>query len=91
MQLRDSPSEFAHVSIHTYCTLFPANKHYVSLLSVFVGISFLQSQMARGLALTTGLVVRIWCSHLCDLDSISGGELKPHFKPLQAEATQDLN
>ena len=42
-----------------------------------MGISFLQNQMARDLALTTGLVVRIWCPHLCNLDSTSGGNWSP--------------
>ena len=69
---------------------FLINTLLVSLLSVFVGILFLQSLRTGAMSLTTGLVARIQCSHLHNLTSISGGELKPHFKPLQAEATQDL-
>ena len=37
-----------------------------------MGILFLQSQQARALSLTTGIVARIWCSHCHDLTSISG-------------------
>ena len=52
-QLRDSPSESAPVSIHTYCTLFPLNK-YLTCVTTFClgGNYFLQSQRAR--ALVTG-------------------------------------
>ena len=39
----------------------------------------------------SGLVARIQCSHRNNLTSISGRELKPHFKPPQAEANQDHN
>ena len=63
------------------------NTLLVSLLSVFVGILFLQSCRARALSLTTGLVAGIRCSHRQDQTSITGRELKPCFKPLQAEAT----
>lgn len=60
----------------------------LSLLSLyFVGI-LLQSQRARALSLPTGLVARVWCAHHGDPTSISGCELKPHFK-LQAETTWD--
>jgi len=63
-QLRDSPSESAPVSIHTYCTLFPLNKYFTSFTTFpHGGNSFLQNQRARGLSLTTGLVARIWCFH----------------------------
>ena len=41
------------------------------------------------LSLTTGLVVRVWCSHCCGLASVSGWEPKARSKPLQAEATWD--
>ena len=41
VQLRDSPSESAHVSIHTYYTLFlQINTLLASLLSSLVGILF---------------------------------------------------
>ena len=46
VQLRDSPSESAYVSVHMYCTLFPLIN--TSLLSV-CGNSFLQSRRARAL------------------------------------------
>ena len=72
-RLRDSPSESAHVSIHTYCTLFlQINTLLASLLSRLVGILFCKAEGPRPLSLTTGLVARIWCSHLCDLTSIFG-------------------
>ena len=83
-------SEFARVSIHTYYTsFFLINTLLVSLLSVFVGILFLQSHRARALSLTTGLVARTQCSHRLDPTSITGQELKPLLKAPQAEATQD--
>ena len=47
------------------------NSLLVSLLSVFVGILFLQSQRARALSLTAGLVVGTWCSYHHDLASVS--------------------
>ena len=81
------------VSIHTYYTLsFPPNK-YFTCLTIFhlCGNSFQKSQRARALSLTTGLEARIWCSHSLGLFSISGGKPKPHFKLLQAEASQDHN
>ena len=53
------------------------------------GNSFLQSQRARALTLTTGIVARIWHSHHRDKILISGWELKLCFKPLQAKATRD--
>ena len=43
-------SEYAHVSFYRYYTLFlQINTLLVSLLSVFVGILFLQSQKGQGL------------------------------------------
>ena len=60
------------------CTLFPPNKHFVSLLSAFMGIHFCKAVWARALSLATGLVVRIQCSHCCGLTSV--WELKSCFK-----------
>ena len=40
VQLRDSPFESAHVSIHRDCIFFPLNKYFASLLSIFVKILF---------------------------------------------------
>ena len=65
------------------------NTLLVSLLSVFVGIPFLQSHRARALSLTTGLLATTQCSHCRDLTSITGREPKQCYKPLQAEATRD--
>ena len=87
----DSLSEPARVSIHTCYTLLflLINTLLVSLLSVFVRILLLQSRRARALPLTTGLAAGIRWSHRHDPPSITGRELKPGFKPLQAEATRD--
>ena len=71
-------SEPTCVSIHyMYLFFLLINPLLVLLLSIFVGILFLQSQQARALPLTTGLVARIWCSHCHDLTSVSGREQKP--------------
>ena len=65
-----------------YSFLLLINTLLVSLLSVFVGIIFLQSHRARALSLPTGLVARIQCFHHLDLTSISGREPKSCFKTL---------
>ena len=79
---QDSPSESAHVSINTYCSPFPPNKHLTCFTTFCLcGNYFLQSGRARALSLTTGLMARIRCS----LSLWTG-----NFKPLQAEATWDL-
>ena len=88
-QLRESPSESAHVSIHTHCTLFPLNKYLLHYFPSFSKFFFAQSKESQPLPLTTGLVARIWCFHYCDLILISGWEPKPYSKPLQAAVTQD--
>ena len=58
-------------------TLSPANKHF-SYFTTFCLCrnAFLQSWRAQALSLTTGLVVRIWCSHCYHPASISGWETK---------------
>ena len=89
MRLRDSPSESACVSIHTYCTLFPLNKQFASLLSIFVEIIFCKAEGPGPLSLTAGLVARIWFFYHCNLTLISGWKPKPYSKLLQAEVTQD--
>ena len=69
---------------------FPPNKHFVGFSTFCLcGNSFWQNQRVRVLSLTTGLVARMWCSHHLDLSSVSGWELKPSFKSLQAEVIQD--
>ena len=80
------PRVYPHI---LYSFFLLINTLLVSLLSVFVGILFLQSRTARALSLTTGLVARIRCSHCRDPTSITGRELKSCFKPLQAKATRD--
>ena len=81
---KDSPSESAWVSIHTYYTLFLLiNILLASLFSVFVEILFCKAKGPGPLTLTTDLVARIWCSYHHDLASISGWEPKP---PLWAVA-----
>ena len=90
-QLRNSPSESACVSIYMYCTLFflLINTLFVSLLSVFVAVLFYKAERPRPLSLTTGPVIRMWCSDCCNLSSISNWGPKLRFKQLQAKATQD--
>ena len=77
VRLRDSPSEPARVSIHTYCPyFFPLNKYFTCFTTFHLcGNYFLQSWGARVLSLRTA--------------SISGREPKPLFKLLQAEVTRD--
>ena len=76
------------VCLPTWTVLFSLliNISLASLLSVFVGILFCKTKGP----LTTGVVARIWCSHLCDLASISGWECKPRSKPLEVKVTGDL-
>ena len=86
-QLRDYPSESAHVPIHIYGIIFPLNKYlFASTLSVFVEILFCKSKGPGPLSLTTGLVARIWFFHCCNPTPTSGWEPKPGSKPLQPEA-----
>ena len=83
-------SEPAHVAIHMHCTLFLSNKHFTCFTTFHhYGNYFPQSWRARGLALSTGLMARIWRSHCHDLASTSGWKPMPCFKPLQTEITQD--
>ena len=79
VQLSNSPPEPARVSVHICCTLFPPNKHLFTTFHL-VEIIFLQSQRARALSLTTGLVAEICCFHCHNLTSISSWEPKPRFK-----------
>ena len=65
------------LSTHTVSFSLLMNTSLVSLLSIFVGILFLQSRRARSLSLTTGLVAGIWCCHHHDPTSISAREPKP--------------
>ena len=43
-QLRDSPSESARVSIHTYYTLFPLNKYLLHYFPSFQKLFFAHSK-----------------------------------------------
>ena len=60
-QVRDSlwtcPCVYPHV---LYSFILLINTLFVSLLSIFVGIIFMQSHRASALSLTTGLVAKIW-------------------------------
>ena len=86
-------SEPASVSIRAYI-FFPPDKHIVSFTTfrLYVEIHFYTADgpgpfhwpLAPG-----GLLAGIQGSHCHRPISISGQELKPCFKPLQAEATQD--
>ena len=69
--------ESAHVSIHTYYTLF-LNKYFTCFTTFHLcGNSFLQSQRARALVTDTGLMARIWCFHHSDPASTSGWSPTP--------------
>ena len=80
-----------HVCLSTRAVLFSLliNALLVSLLSVFVAVLFCKAERPRPLSLTTGLVIRIWCSDCCNLSSVSNWGPKLHFKQLRAKATQD--
>ena len=58
-QLRDSPFESAHVSIHKYCTLFPPNKYFICFTTSFVEIPFCKASGPEPLSLTTDLMARL--------------------------------
>ena len=76
--------------VYTHTVLFLSDKYLTCFYTFHLnGNSFLQSQRARALSLTTGLVVRIGCAYCLDLASVSGWESKPCFKALQAKVTQD--
>ena len=45
-----------------------------------MGILLWQSQSARALSLTTGLVAKVWCSHCHDLTSISDWGTEASFQ-----------
>ena len=75
----------AQVSIHTYSSLFPSNKHFTSFIIFCIcGYSFLQSQRATTLLPANDLVARIQCSH-CPGTT----KLERCFRPLKIKATQD--
>ena len=88
--LRDLLFESAHVSIHTYYTLFPPNKHFTffTTFCFFVEIHFHKADDPGSChwPLVPGrLVARILHSHCCDPTSVSG--LKSCFRPWQVKAT----
>ena len=69
-RLSGSLSPTVCLSAHTILLFLLISTLPVSLLSIFVGILFLKSQMARALSLTTGLAARIRCFHCQDWTSI---------------------
>ena len=75
------------LSTHTVFFLLLINTCFTAFC--LCGNSFLQSQRARALSLTTGLVARIWRFHCHDPALVSGWEPKCCSKQLQAEATRD--
>ena len=90
----DSLSEPPHVSIHTYCTLFPPNGHFTCFTTfhLYVEIHFFIADgpgSCHWTLIPGGLVARIQRSHCHCPTLISGWEPKSCFKPLQAEATRD--
>lgn len=73
-----TPSPSPLVSIHTYLYSFPPNKHFTCFTTVLLhGNSFLQSQGARALSLTPGLVARTRCSHRLDWPQSLAGNWNP--------------
>ena len=75
---------------HVLYSFFPSDKHFTCFTDFHLcGNSLLQSRRARALSPASGLVARIQHSHHCDPTSVSGQELKPCFKLLQAETTWD--
>ena len=91
---RLSLSEPAYVSIHTYCTLFPPNKHFTrfTTLHLYVGIHFYTADSpgpCHWPLVPGGLVARIQPPHCRCRASVSGRELKSCFKLLQVKATRD--
>ena len=74
---------------HTVLFFLLRNTLLASLLFVFVEILFYKAEGPGPLSLITGLVARIWWFHHLDPPLISGWELKPRSKPLQAQATRD--
>ena len=77
-------SLWAHLCVYPHIwTLFPPSKYFTCFTTFCLyGNSFLQSQRARALSLTTGLVGRIWCFH-CSNPPHSLAR-KPKAHPLQA-------
>ena len=69
MQLSTSLSLWACPCIYPHGLESFPNKYFFHYFPS-CGNSFLQSQRARALSLTTGQVVRIWCSHCSDSTSI---------------------
>ena len=84
-----SDSESTPVSIHMYYIyflFFPPLSKYLICFTTFClcGNSFLQSQRARALSLTTGLLAIIWRAQGHNPASVSSGEPNPaasHCRP----------
>ena len=60
------------VSIHTYCTLFPPNKHSICFTTFRLYVETLFHMQLMGYLATGpgGLVIRVPCSRCCSLTSI---------------------
>ena len=84
-------SLWAHLCIYPHrWTLFPPSKYFTCFTTFCLyGNSFLQSQRARALSLTTGLVGRTWCFHCSNPPHSLARKPNAHFKLLQVEATKD--
>ena len=84
-------SESACVSLHTYLYFFPPNKHFTYFTTFrLCGNSFLQSQRARALSLTTGLVARIRClTSVTRPQSLTGNQnlASSHCRPRPPEVS----
>ena len=84
-------SLWAHLCVFPHIwTIFPPSKYFTCFTTFCLyGNSFLQSQRARALSLTTGLVGRISCFHCYNPPQSLARKPKAHFKLLQVEATKD--
>ena len=82
MWLRDflSPSKLTYVSITTYCTLFPPNKYFTHVTTLW---EFFWAE-PRPCSMIPSLGARIWGSHCPNLASVSGPRTEA---PLQAAAS----
>ena len=103
--VRENPEEMLHVSELSYhkgetlsppyvyphvLHFFPPNKHFTCFTAFHPHEnSFLQNWRTRAFSLTSGLMAKSWCPDPPNLTSVSSWELKPCFKPLQAEAIRD--
>jgi len=78
------------LSTHTVL-FFPPNTYLTCFTTSRPCGNSPQNWRARALSLTSGLVARIWCSHCCNLTSVSGREPKACFKPPEIRTTASMS